>query len=224
MHPCFFLEALMKKLHYSALMLLVAALLSGTAHADFKFSTSGTDSEAGTDLKLATGETGSMYVWMSTEVDQRLIAVSFNVFADDLLVAQALSHSIENPNEGGLNRWSAINEGSVNANGNLVDGARAFYIPGLAEGNGIETAGPSDFVLFSSFEVTAIGGIGSQTNLTFTEVPSAGVSELGGSGNIWNDIPKGSASISVVPEPGSFAAVLGLTGMILLRRSRRPIC
>jgi hypothetical protein len=199
---------------------LACCLMSGAAKGDFLFSVSDTDANAGSDLVLQEGTSGSMHVWMSTEVDQRLIAASFNIAADDDSVVDGLTHLVNNPTEGGLPRWTSINDGTVNANGNLVDNTRAFYIPGITQANGIETTGPDDFVLFSSFDIFATGAVGTTAILTFTET-SAGVAELGGSGNIWDSIPKGTGSVSItaIPEPGS-CAVLVLAGLVAFRRKR----
>ena len=208
----------MKKFFVVLALVMVGNLMIESAKADFVFSTSSSSATAGTNLELQSGATGSMYVWMSTNTGQTLTAVSYNVFADTVGVATGLSHLVENPGGG---RWSSINQGLVNTSGNLVNNTRAFYLPGISAGTGIATTGLTDFVLHARFQVSAIGALGSSTGLTFTTT-TAGVSQLGGGGNIWNSITRGTGSITIsaIPEPGSLA-ILGLAGLAQMMRRRR---
>jgi hypothetical protein len=201
---------------FLSLLLLGPAIVP--ARADFIFSISGTDAVAGSVLNLETGQAGSMFVWMSTNPGQTLTGVSFNVLSDQPGLLTADGHVVEN---GPPQRWSSIQIGGFNTAGNLLNNHRAFYLPGLTSGVGISTTGLTDFVLHSELRFDA-GLNPGVANLTFTPT-TAGVSQLGGGGNIWNSIVKGTGQVNVsaaIPEPGALGA-LALAGLLYsLRRNR----
>lgn len=210
----------MKKILILLSMILIPAAAPSLSRGDFIYSTSGTNALAGSTLNLTQGDSSSLYVWVSTNPGQTLTGISFNVLSSSAPVVSATGHFVENPATGATTtRWTSITVGGLNTSGNLVNNHRAFYLPGLTNGTGISTSGPADFVLYSTinFNATAIGS----TELSFTAT-TAGVSQLGGGGNIWNSIPKGTATINVsaIPEPGS-AALLALAGLAIAFRRRK---
>jgi hypothetical protein len=207
----------MKKVLFAALLMLVSALTSTAAMADIIFSSSGTDAAAGTNVNVNQGATGSIYVWVSTEAAQTISGISFNILSSDSTIASGLSHSIQNP--GDPARWTTVQAGTVNSNGNLLNNHRAFILPPpLSQNTGLSTSGLSDFVLHSelSFTATNIG----TTDLTFTPT-SAGISFLGVGGNQWNNVIKGTGSITAVPEPSSALLLTGVACAAAAYRRRR---
>jgi hypothetical protein len=196
---------------------LLAGAFIVPARADFIFSSSSTNAAAGNVLNLETGQTGALFVWMSTNPGQTLTGVSYNVLSDQPSLLSAVAHVVENPGP----RWSSIQVGGFNTSGNLLNNHRAFYLPGITSGTGIATSGLGDFVLHSELRFNA-GANPGVANLSFTPT-SAGVSQLGGGGNIWNSIVKGTAQVNVsaIPEPGALSALaLGAVCSLLLRRRR----
>ncbi len=196
-----------------AVLCFVASICVSTAQADIIFSSSSTDAMAGGDVTVGVGQSGSVFVWVSTEAGQTMTGISFNVLSSLPAIASGVSHSVQN---GG--RWSSVQAGTVNSNGNLLNNHRAFYLPGLTQGTGISTSGLNDFVLHSElqFNATSIG----TTNLSFTST-TAGISFLGVGGNQWNNVVKGTGSITAVPEPTSaMVLLLGAAGCLVARRRR----
>lgn len=198
----------MKKL---LLTLCLLCIFTGQAHADIKFSTSATDANAGSSLNLLTGQSGTMYVFVSTASGSILRGVNINILSSNAPVLQATSHVINNP----TGRWSNVSPGVL---GDLVTNANALDFFGTT--GGIGTTGQSDFVLFSTvtFNATAEG----TTGLSFTE-GSNGV-RYRGNVNAWTGwaVGTGSVTVSAVPEPNA-ALALGLFAMSAsaLRRRRR---
>lgn len=210
----------MKKVLFAALLMLVSAMTSTAAMADIIFSSSGTDATAGTNVTVNQGETGSIFVWVSTEAAQTITGLSFNIASSDSTIVSASSHIIQNPGP----RWSTVQAGTLNVqNANpaefrLVNNHQAFYLPGLTNGTGISTSGPSDFVLHSEMAFTA-NNLGT-TNLTFTAT-NRGISFLGVGGNQWNNVIKGTGSITAVPEPSSALLLTGVACAAAAYRRRR---
>jgi hypothetical protein len=182
--------------------------LAGQASAavTINFSTSNTDAGAGAELNLGLGETGSMFVWVSSDPGQTLTGIALNIVSDNLNVLQATSYEIENPSG---DRWADVNNGTL---GDLVSGSQAFALPPFA-GDGLATGG--DFVLHSTvqFVATELGS----TNLSFT-LGSNGVGDL--NGNVTPEFNTGFVNVTAVPEPGSFA-LLGLIGVAYGYKRRR---
>jgi hypothetical protein len=204
----------MKKAMYLAIAVLMAIGSTSAAMADIIFSNSSTDAMAGSDVTVAPGQTGSIYVWVSTDVNQTMTGISFNVLSSVPTVASGIAHTVQNPGP----RWSTVQAGSVNTSGNLLNNHRAFYLPNLTQGSGISTGGLSNFVLHSELSFTALE-LGT-TELTLTPT-TAGISFLGVGGNQWNNVVKGTGSISAIPEPtAAFVLVLGSAGLLVARRRR----
>lgn len=204
----------MKTIVLTVLFCLLSTCVS-TTHADVVFSRSGTDASAGGNVTTIVGQTSSVFVWVSTAPAQTMTGLSFNILSSNTAVASGVSHTVQN---GG--RWSTVQAGTVNSNGNLLNNHRAFYIPGLTTGTGISTGGLGNFVLHSELQFTA-NSIGT-TNLTFTPT-TAGISFLGVGGNQWNNVVKGVGSItaSAVPEPSAALYLLvGAAGCLISRRRR----
>lgn len=199
----------MKKI--AIMMALLLALVSN-AQADIIFSTSNTDAFAGSDLNLANvGDTGRMYVWVSTAPNQVINGMSVNIDSDDASVLQATSHLIYNPNG---TRWNGVSAGTL---GDLVTDFRALA---LFPPFGIGTTGPNDFVLFS--EVNFVATAEGTTNLGFSEGPLS-VTYRGGTTTIWNTWNIGTGSVTVgnaIPEPSTaaLAGVLAVAGLMVRRR------
>jgi hypothetical protein len=193
------------------LFIALVCLFAGSAQADIKFSTSATNANAGSNLNLIAGQSGSMYVFVSTAAGSILRAVNINILSSNAPVLQATAHLIENPGA----RWSNVSAGTL---GDLVTNANALDFFGTS--GGVGTSGQNDFVLFSTvtFNATAIG----TTNLSFTE-GSNGV-RYRGNVNAWTGWAKGTGTVNVsaVPEPNS-AIVMGLAALTAgaLRRRRR---
>ena len=205
----------MKKLITLALV-AIASLCCSAAQADIIFSSSSTDANAGNTVTVQQGQASSIYVWVSTEANQTMTGISFNILADDNTIASGVSHVVENPGP----RFSTVQAGSVNTSGNILNNHRAFYLPGLTDGTGISTSGLTDFVLHSTLNFNA-DNLGS-TELTFTPT-TAGISFLGVGGNQWNNVTKGTGIINVtaIPEPTSALVLLaGSMGLALVRRRR----
>ncbi|MBL8888901.1 MAG: PEP-CTERM sorting domain-containing protein [Planctomycetaceae bacterium] len=198
-----------------ALMLLLTSICVSTSQADIIFSRSGTDALAGNSVEVQVGQSSSIFVWVSTAPAQTMTGISFNVLSSVPATASGVSHTVQN---GG--RWSSVQAGGLNTSGNLLNNHRAFYLPGITAGTGINTGGLNNYVLHSQLQFTA-NAIGT-TNLTFTST-TAGISFLGVGGNQWNNVVKGVGSINVsaVPEPSSALLVLvGAAGWVVARRRR----
>lgn len=207
----------MKKVIYAALLMLVSAVTGSAAFGDIVFSNSGTDAAAGTNVTVNQGATGSIYVWVSTEVAQTISGISFNILSSDSTIASGIAHTIENP--GAPTRWTTVQAGGVNTNGNLLNNHRAFILPPpLSQNPGLSTGGLSNFVLHSELSFTATG-LGT-ADLTFTPT-TAGISFLGVGGNQWNNVIKGAGSITAVPEPSSALLLTGVVCVAAAYRRRR---
>ncbi len=203
----------MKKTVLAVLIFLTSMCVS-TAQADIIFSSSGTDPLAGGDVTVQVGQSSSVFVWVSTAPAQTMTGISFNVLSSLPAVASGVSHTVQNPGP----RWSTVQAGAVNTNGNLLNNHRAFYLPGLTNGTGFSTGGLDNFALHSELQFTA-NAVGT-SNLTFTAT-TAGISFLGVGGNQWNNVVKGTGSINAVPEPAAAMVLLvGATGWLVSRRRR----
>ena len=205
----------MSKLMGGSLFASLLVMFASSSWADFVYSTSSINPNAGSSLELVEGASGQLHVWISTQANQTLIALGFNILESNSIAIDATGHNVIN---GG--RWSTVQAGALNSAGDLINNHRAFFLPTITAGTGISTTGLADFVLHSSFQFNAIA-VGS-TDLSFTTT-SGGVSQLGGGGNIWNSITKGTAFVNViaVPEPGSVMLIgLAAVAMDIVRRRR----
>jgi hypothetical protein len=209
-HMFFTGDDVMKKL--SMLFFLAISAIAGNSRADLVFSTSNTNALAGSTLSLELGQTGFLHTWVSSNAPgNRIIGVGFSVAESSPAVINALSHVVENP----AGRWIAANPGALNVGSNLINDSASAGVPG----SGILTAGPADFVLHSTFQVTALAG--GQSILTFVphSNPGNGIQIQGITGNQWNNTPKGTALVSVIPEPSSMLLwIAGVAGASLMRR------
>ena len=188
--------------------LVVACSFGATANAqiDLFFSTSDSNANAGADLTLTEGATGSMFIWVTNNSGGTIDGLSLDINSSDAGVLEATDHIIDNP---GSTRWFATGPGTL---GDLVDDSNAFVLiteSGILDG---ETVLHSEV----AFDVTGLEG--STTALSMAE----GAFEITVSGVGGQNINFGVGSVSVgsaIPEPGSLA-VIGLVtlGMVVRRR------
>jgi hypothetical protein len=192
-----------------ALGLFVTVGNGAFAAVTVNFSTNGLLYEENTQLNLRLGETGSMFVWIRTDIGQTVVGIEMDIFSDDVSVLEATSHVVVNP---GGTRWGV--EATSGDLGDLVRGSSAFSIPPFA-GTGLTTAG--EFLLHSEvqFQATGLG----TTNLSFG-FPGNGIADE--DGDITPITGTAVVNVTAVPEPGSFAAI-GLVGLAVggVRRWRK---
>ncbi|GEM_PF-1597860 len=196
----------------SIVFCLFAGLFVGTVNADIKFSTSSTNSEAGSNLDLILGQTGSIFVWASTETGQTLTGISLDILSSDLSVLEASGNLIANPDS----RWLQTEAGTL---GDLVDDGYGFALPGIG-GTGLSTSGVNDFALFSEIQFTATGLGMTDLNIDFglQGIGDSGGNSLGGGDLVFGT---GSVNVSAVPEPSSLTVLaLGMTALTLVRKRR----
>lgn len=198
-------------------LVAIACLFSASqAKADVVFSISNTDSAAGSDLQLQQGETGSMFVWISTEPGTTYAGIGLDILSSDAAILEGTNYEIFNPSL----RWLNVETGDL---GDMVTGSNAFALPGVA-GTGLSTDGA--FALFSEVQFSALE-IGT-TGLSFA-VNSNGIGDLVGTVDPATiTFGTGSVNVTAVPEPGSFAAI-GLGGLAIggyrrLRRKTPAVC
>lgn len=192
------------------LLALAIALCSvATSRADLIFSTSATDSGAGTTLNLTQGDSASLYIWISTNAGQVLNGVSLSALSSNAEVLQATAHLHNNSD----NRWndagfSSGTLGDLFVDSNAVD----LFAPG-----GIATTGRTDFTLFSEiqFDATGVGSTTVQLDRGRFNIAA----RVGGPFTA----TFGSATVNVaaIPEPSSIAALALLVGGLAAARRRR---
>lgn len=202
----------MKKIVFAVAMLL--GLAAVPCQAAVQFSTSGTDAGAGNVLDLQVGQTGSMFLWMSTDAGQVVAGAGIDILSSEANVLEATSYQIANPN----NRWlGAPDNGTL---GDLVTGSNAFALPGLGS-TGLSTSGQADFVLFSEVQFTATALGASQLSLVANSngFASSATTNNDLSGSL-NGVTAG-VNVSAVPEPGSAALLLTAAAVCGWRRRRQ---
>ncbi len=187
-------------------IMFALACNSATAQLDIIFSISDIDSNAGSELDLVLGSSGSMYVWVTNNDLDVLDGVGIDLLSSDTSILEATSHDIGNPSS----RWSAVDGGDL---GDLATDTIAFALVGLGA-NGITNDGST--VLFSEvrFDATALG----ETELSIVENANA-ISILGSDAQSIN-FGTARVSVSAVPEPSSFMVLALVGGMVGLRRRR----
>lgn len=186
-------------------------LLATPSLAAVQFSTSGTDAGQGNSLSLQVGQSGSLFVWVSTDAGQTIAGIGADILSDNAAVLEGTAYIMPNP----ASRWAG--EPTVGALGDLVTGSNAFALPGIV-GTGISTAGQNDFVLFSEiqFSATAEGSanvsIAANANGFGDSLGNDLSGQFAGVGAVVN--------VTAVPEPSSAALLtLALGGVFLRRRS-----
>lgn len=197
-------------------LMLGLGLLAAPATAAVQFSTSGTDANQGNSLSLQVGQTGSMFVWMSTDSGQIIAGVGVDVLSSDPAALEASSYNIGTTNADASQRW--VTPVTVGTLGDLVTDSNAFALPGIL-GTGISTTGQTDFVLFSEVQFTATGE--GMTTLTLQANQNAFGDAQGN--DLSGQLADVSASVNVtaVPEPGSGALLVLLGGVACWHRRRR---
>lgn len=201
----------MKKIIFVVTVLL--GLAAAPCHAAVQFSTSGTDAGAGNMLDLQVGQTGSMFLWMSTDAGQVVAGAGIDILSSDANILEATSYEIANPS----NRWAgAPNNGTL---GDLVTGSNAFAIPGFGS-TGLSTSGQADFVLFSEVQFTATALGATQLSLVANSngFASSAITNNDLSGSL--DGVTASVNVSAVPEPSSAALLLTAAAGCAWRRRR----
>ncbi len=179
--------------------------------ADIIFSTSSDDPFAGTNLQIANvGDSGSLFVFFSTEQDRVLQGVSFNIDSSDAETLQATAHLVQNP---GSTRWNQTSPGAL---GDMVVDSRAAA---LFAPFGLGTTGHGDFVLYSELQFVATAN--GTTELSFSRGP-LGLSYRGIQGDQWDTFSTGTAIVTVaIPEPTSAILLVGTgLGLVSIRRRR----
>ncbi len=188
----------------------LAFAVSADAAGVVKLSTSGSDADAGSILNLREGESGSMFVWISTDPGQVLSGVSVLFGTDN---PENWMPTVRTIVDNG--RWVSAD----NAQPNLLL-AQAFALPPFA-GTGLTTAGPSQFALFSqlSFDARQVG----LANLSLQAGPN-GFGQVGVNGSVANQFgfSGGTLNVTAVPEPSALAlmVVVGV-GFVSHRYIRR---
>lgn len=186
---------------------ILFAMSADYARADIIFSIDRNNAAAGNTLNLLEGQSGSMFVFISTEAGQTFNGMGLDILSSDPAVLQATAYNVANPS----GRWLGIFPAML---GDLVTEANAFNIVG-----GLSTTGLTDFTLHSEivFDATALGS----TQLTFAENANLITAGLDSVANTIS-FGVGSVNVTAIPEPSSYA-VLGVLGLTVggYRRLRR---
>lgn len=191
------------------LSLIALVMLAGSANAqvDIFYSTSNTDSNAGTSLDLNLGDTGSIFVWVANNDAAAMDGLGIDMLSSDAAILEAFAHTINDP--GG--RWLNSNPGDL---GDLATNTVSIALIGLS-GTGIANDGNAVLHSEIQFDATAIGS----TTLSIAENANA----ISISGNAPQSINFGTASVNVinaVPEPSSLMVIGALAIGTIVRRRR----
>lgn len=197
---------------FFALLLTICAAGVAPAAGVVKFSTSGENAGAGSDLVLPVGSAGSLYVWVSTDPGEVLqgIDLEFDFNTPSVSTPTGFETVVDG------DRWARTQSGV-----DPVPRAQAFSLPGIA-GTGLTTNGQDDFALFTTLSVEAL-------ELGTSEIAiSAGPNGIGSSdGNIASSFSFQGGTVTAVPEPSSLAAIgtalFGWVGFRLRRRRQAAI-
>lgn len=194
------------------LIVLAVFLTASTANAqvDIFYSTSNSDSNAGSDLELSLGDSGSMYVWVTNNDGAVIDGMGVDFLSSDASVLEATGFSVDN--SGGF--WTNDSGGSNLVLGDLVTNQVSIALPGLS-GTGQPNDGTAYLYGQIDFDTTALG----TTDLSIAENSFL----ISVSGNSPQSVNFGNGSVTVVnaiPEPSSVLVLAGLLGGVLLRRRR----
>ena len=164
----------MKKLFFVALAICCLGVSTVNAQVEVFFSTSSSDSNAGTVLDLFDGGSGSLYVWVDNmdASGNPIDGLDLDIFGTGTSVLTADAFTIENPNIlGPINRWSGAGTGILGSSpGLLVDDANAVTTVPIGIENGV---GP---VWHATLDFTASGIGTSDLGLDFGQF---GISVVG---------------------------------------------
>ncbi len=192
------------------LVVILLCLLSGSVRAqsgvDVFYSTSSTDSAAGSSLELGLGETGSIFVWVTNGDLGPIEGLGLNFLSSVSAILQATGFNIEDP----VGRWTGFPlTGDL---GDLVTGSNVISLGLLAGDTGIL---PNETLLHGeiTFQATAAG----LTDLSIQE--GRGVIAVDGAAPSSLRFGSATVTVSAVPEPGSaLIGVLGVSALLLRRR------
>lgn len=196
-----------------ALFLTICAASVAPAAGVVKFSTSGENADAGSDLTLAAGSTGSLYVWVSTAPDQLIQGIDLQFDFGTPSVARPTG--FDTVNDG---RWGTIQSRLEPVPG--VDANLLAFFPNPF-GTGLTTNGPDDFALFTTLSLEAL-------EMGTSEIAiSPGPLGIGTSAGDASSFSFQGGTVTAVPEPSSLAAIgtalFGWVGFRLRRRRRAAI-
>jgi len=202
----------MKK-RFSVLAIALAGLLGPSAEAavTVAFSTSSDTLVQPTEpLRVNPGAIGQeLFVWIENNSGGTIDGLSLDIRTDDPTFLEATSFATENPS----GRWFGDpNEGILNTEDAIVDNTNAIVF-GSFGGIGILDG---QQVLHGTLTYDVTGNIGETADLSLAE----GSFEITVDGGSAMDVTYGTAQITAIPEPGSFA-FLGLVGIAAVTRRRR---
>jgi hypothetical protein len=191
---------------------------------------SGTDVVSNTELEAEIGQTGSAYLWISTDDDIDTLSVANVVLTNDTVI-KITGGEVFNPDillnaddSDVGDRWDSVEAGPIAPSGDSISGLAGFS-SGFAAGTGIKTnqeegsGGDRRDALFQSsagaflfarvdFETIGLGEVSIDPSGIFLNEGSLDNFSVGG----------GDVLVSI-PEPGVAVVLLGLT--VVMSRRRR---